>query len=143
VAVAHTNEASAIVWLDRVADAVPGESLIERVALAKAWDLAGTAFSSIACWKKSNEVLRSLIERPDIGAEGWNLFAQSALQLAEYDDAERGWRKTLAMGEKSPELSNNLAYVLLVRGRKDDLAEARKLAESAVAAAPANSSHHD
>src|SRR5207244_2672256 len=89
VAGAHATEASAVAWIDRVAPGVPADSLVERVALARAWNKTAATFSSIPCWKKSNEVLHPLLERPDIGADVWDLFAQSALQLADYDDAER------------------------------------------------------
>src|SRR5206468_3234376 len=74
----------------------------------------------------------------------WNLAGRNALELADYDEAVKDWRKVRSLTPGPPaSLSNNLAYVLLVRGDKADLDEARKLAESAVAATPEESTCHD
>ena len=67
----------------------------------------------------------------------------TAQALGDFATAEAGYRKALALAPKSPATQNNLAYVLWLRGREQDMGEAQRLAEAAVAAAPENASFYD
>ena len=63
--------------------------------------------------------------------------AQAAHFLGDYATAEQAWRTVRrAVANPDPDVLNNLAYVLLVRGNPNDLAEATRLAQQAVSASP-------
>jgi cytochrome c-type biogenesis protein CcmH/NrfG len=143
LATAQPDADAAKAWIGQVAPHLPKDSTIEQAALAEQWHAIGKRFGTAAAFERARDVLRPLTARPDAGAELWDLQGRNALELADYDDAVKSWRKVVALTGPRPTVSNNLAYVLLVRGDKADLEEARKLAESAVAASPDESTYHD
>jgi tetratricopeptide (TPR) repeat protein len=143
LATAHGDADSATAWLGRAAPHLAKDSVIEQGALAEQWHAVGKRFGSQSALERSRDVLQPLVARPDAGAELWDLQGRNALELGDYDTAVSAWRKVVALSGARPTLSNNLAYVLLVRGNKADLEEARKLAESAVGASPDESTCHD
>jgi tetratricopeptide (TPR) repeat protein len=161
LAAAHKDEAAAVAWLDQVAPLVPADAADEQLTLAAAWHAVGNATGSAAAYGKARDLLRRLVDRPDaanISADAWDLLARNALELAEYDDAVRGWQQAAKAGstknggtknggtkpgDADPGLSNNLAYALLLRGKAGDLPEAERLAKQAVAGSPATSGFHD
>jgi len=140
---AHPDEAAVVRWLETVAALVPADSVTERYALATAWQTAGQTLASPECSRRGKALATALTETPSAGPELWDLLARVSLDLGEYDDAERAWRTAIKLGRTDAGTSNNLAYLLLIRGKPQDLDEARKLAEQAVAAAPTVSSFHD
>jgi predicted Zn-dependent protease len=52
-------------------------------------------------------------------------------------------RAVLAANPQMPEAKNNLAYVLMLRGKSEDLSEAKRIADEAVAAKPDNATFRD
>lgn len=130
-------------WVERVTPLVPAESTRECVALANAWFAVGTKFAWEPALAKAKETLQPLTERPDAGAAVWQQWSVVAEAMGDLDGAERGYRELMKLLPDAPAVQNNFAYLLLTRGRPADLAEARALAERAVAAAPDSATFHD
>lgn len=145
MAASHKDESAAVAWLDQVAPLVPADALEEQFALASAWHAVGGSTASAAAYGKARDLLRRLVDRPNVSADGWDLLARNALELADYDDAVRGWQQAAKAGGRTdpPGLNNNLAYALLLRGKAEDLPEAERLAKQAVDASPSSSGYHD
>ena len=143
LAPAHPDEPAAAAWVEQVVPFLAKDSVVERYALAEAWHEVGKSRHAPAALRMAREVVASMIEHAEAGPAVWDLMARNALESGDYAEAERGWRKAKDLGQKDPAVLNNLAYVLLARGDKAALAEARDFAEAAVAASPETASFHD
>ncbi|MDB5290103.1 MAG: tetratricopeptide repeat protein, partial [Phycisphaerales bacterium] len=86
---------------------------------------------------------KPLIAKSDAKPQVWLLAAVAAQAQGDYPAAEEAFRHVLRANPQSPDSQNDLAYALWLKGRAEDLAEARKLAEAAVAAQPMNASFYD
>jgi predicted Zn-dependent protease len=67
----------------------------------------------------------------------------AAESAGDMEQSVRANRKLLESRVDDPDLQNNLAYALLERGKADDLPEARRLIEAALARHPSNSTYLD
>jgi cytochrome c-type biogenesis protein CcmH/NrfG len=133
---------AAIAWINQVAPLM-SDAIEEQVALARAWYEVGTRFDLASAVEKSRDLCKPLIDSANAGAPAWMCFALATQYLGDYAAAEHAFRQVLAGAPHSPDARNDLAYVLWLRGRNEDLPEAQRLAESAVAAAPNVASFYD
>ena len=91
----------------------------------------------------ANKVLQPIISRSPQVTQAWVLTAMTAQAQSDYVAAENAYRRVLARTPNSPDCLNDLAYLLWLRGRETDIAEARQMAESAVALRPNEASFYD
>ncbi len=139
----HRDLDSAVDWIKQVAPSVPVDSADEQLALATAWYSVGMQFDSAQSLLRARDLLQPWTQRHAASGPIWQLWAMTAQGLGDLATAEAGYRKALALMPKSAATQNNLAYVLWLRGRDQDIAEALRLAEAAVAAAPENAGFYD
>jgi Flp pilus assembly protein TadD len=126
--------------------AAAGDEHEELLVLADAWFTIGSLGSFPQALEKARDLLKPITLEAGGPAESpraWALFAYVVQELGDYDAAEVSWRRLIKSGVDDPAFANNLAYVLLIRGRKEDLPEARDLAQRAVDKAPRAAGFHD
>jgi tetratricopeptide (TPR) repeat protein len=140
---AFDNAAGASAWIEQIAPLVPPDAPAEQVALADAWCAVGVKFSSDAEIQKAKAIAQPLANDPKTAAEGWRLMAMVSEQSGDMDGASHAWRRMLKLKPNDSNLQNNLAYALLHSDKPEDLAEARKLIEAALAKSPNNSTYLD
>ncbi|HEX8916563.1 MAG TPA: hypothetical protein VF796_29700, partial [Humisphaera sp.] len=106
-----------------------------RTRLADAWLTAGLRTGDAGMFRSAVTLTGPLLAADRPSLEALFVHATASHHLGDYDGAARAWRAALAQRDE-PGFANNLAYVLLVRGDRADLDEARRLAERAYAAVP-------
>lgn len=134
---------SATAWIEQVRPLIQLDAPQERAALARAWYGIGVQFDSSAALANARDLLQPIVAAPDASGPVWMLWAMTTQSLGDYTAAEQGYRQVLKLAPASADAQNDLAYVLWLRGRGQDLPEARRLAEAAVAASPAVASFYD
>ncbi|HWE94420.1 MAG TPA: tetratricopeptide repeat protein [Tepidisphaeraceae bacterium] len=139
----HTDAQGASAWIAQVAPLASKDSVEEQYALAKAWYTAGTQYDSPKALDAARDVVKPLIAQPDAKPQVWLLAAVTAQGQGDYVSAEEAFRHVVRANPKSPDAQNDLAYALWLRGRPEDLVEAQKLAQAAVAAQPTTASFYD
>jgi tetratricopeptide (TPR) repeat protein len=139
----HKDADAASAWIAQVAPLTSRDSVEEQYALAKAWCLVGTQLDSPKALDSARDVIKPLVARSDAKPQVWLLAAVTAQAQGDFAAAEEAFRHVIRANPQSPEAQNDLAYVLWLKGRTEDLPEARKLAEAAVAAQPMNASFYD
>jgi predicted Zn-dependent protease len=137
------DTATAANWIDRVAPAMDLKLPAEQLRLALAWYNVAKRLNDDAALTKARDLLKPLADGPAAIAGAQLLYGSVAQLLNDLPTAESAYRAALPKADASdlPMLRNNLAYTILLRD--GDLTEARKLAESAIADAPANSAYQD
>lgn len=115
----------------------------EQYDLARAWYEVGMQFQSTEALESARRVLAPVLGSSDCPSRAWVLAALTAEAQGDYPAAEKAQRRLLALDPKSPDVQNDLAYVLWLEGQAENLPEARRLAESAVAARPQLASYRD
>jgi predicted Zn-dependent protease len=143
LAAEHKDAEAASDWMAKVSPLVPTDSILERLALADAWEHIGTKFDSPAAHESARDVLKPIVQDPTVPAQAWSLWATVNQSLDNIPEAEHGWREYLKSNPADPRVMNNLAYMLLLEGSPSQLAEAGGLASSAIAADPSVSSFYD
>ena len=143
LATAHKDADAASNWVSRAGPSIPSHSIAEHVALADAWEQIGTKYDSMAACQRGRDVLRPLIDHPDLPADFWAAWGAINQSLDDLPAAEQAWRKYLAKLPDQPDAQNNLAYVLLLEGGTARLFEAREWSRRAIARAPAVSTYYD
>lgn len=139
----HKDTEAATDWLSKVAPMLQNGSDQERLALAAAWEEIGTHFDSAAATQQARDLVEPLLTKAPVPANAWQLAAIIWQSLDELPKSEDAWRQSLALNPNDPKSQNNLAYVLLREGGAQRLAEAERLAASAIAAAPSVSTFYD
>jgi Tfp pilus assembly protein PilF len=119
------------------------EDLSEQVALAETWCAIGGRFNHPAALAHAKAVIEPLTTNEKTANDGWRLLARWAEASGDMPQAARAYRKLLEAQPDNADVQNNLAYALLEQGKAEDLAEARKLAEQAVAKSPASGTYLD
>jgi tetratricopeptide (TPR) repeat protein len=123
----------------RIGQVVPllaAGSTDDRVALANAWYAAGTRFDDAGDLRRGLGALDPLSDAPDVPVDAVVLAGAIHQQLGQLDQAEADYRRALSLRADLPRAMNNLAWVITLR--HGDPAEARRLAERAVALLPAD-----
>ena len=135
---AHKQAATAKAWVDRAATAVGADAPVEqRLAVASAYFDAGRRTGDAGLLSRALEMVDGLAAGDALPPTAFAVRAQAAHYLGDYAKAEESWRQIRrGVANPDPDVLNNLAYVLLVRGDKKDLAEATALAGQAVAGSP-------
>ncbi|QOV91176.1 tetratricopeptide repeat protein [Humisphaera borealis] len=138
LAVTFKDEKSAQEWIDRGAAAFPAlPTIVDQLSLAEACLAAGRPTGSAELLGRAAKVLQPLATAPKPLPEALRLAALTAHFQGDYIRSEQFWR-ALRKTQNSPEVANNLAYVLLLSGRSQVLAEAHQLAVEATTADPEN-----
>lgn len=137
------NPTAAAHWIEQFAAAVPEDSLRARYEVANAWYVAGHRFPNHQkqYLGHARDVITPLTKRPDTTAVVMLMAGSIAETLNDPGDAIAAYRRALQLDPKQPIAQNNLAYLLMTQNR--DLDEARRLAESAVVAAPDEAGYYD
>jgi tetratricopeptide (TPR) repeat protein len=133
---------AAVAWLDALAPHVPRDDAAERLALARAWHIAGSRWQLPEAHLHAKEILVPMSLAPDADVDVYLVLASALQASGDLDAAEKNYRKALSLQPDNAAAQNNLAYLLLTR-EGGDLAEAETLAGKAVAAAPKVASFHD
>lgn len=134
---------NAVRWIEQIVPSVSKTAVDERVALAEAWCAIGARFATPAAFDKARPLVDALTTDPKGAADGWRLLAQLSESTNDMIGAAKAYRKLIEIQPDNADVKNNLAYALLEQGKTDDLPEARKLAEAAVAKSPTNSTYLD
>jgi len=137
------DAAAASQWLKRLAPLLSADSQPQQIALADAWQRVGSRFDSTAAFDSARDILRPMVAQPHPPAVAWRVWALANQLSGNLSEAERGWRALVDAEPKDASARNNLAYVLLLEGRKERLAEAESLSQQAIAAAPDASTFYD
>ena len=122
---------------------IPTDSATERYALARSQYHVGTKFDSADAFEAAAKTIAPDLTDDNAASQLWMLAGQIAHARSDYPDAESDYRRVLKIDPGNAPAMNNLAYVLWLKGQQDALPEARRLAESAVAAQPDDASFHD
>ena len=134
---------AAAAWVTRIEPSVPKDSPLERVRLAGAWYVIGREFGDRESLQNARAMAEPITADATVAPEAWTLLASCDEGLGNLEPAEREYRQALKLRPNHPDLMNNLAYVLLVKGDAKGLDEGRDLANKAVAASPAVASYYD
>src|SRR5665213_1971540 len=135
------DDASA--WINQLVALSPPESGPERYQLANAWYNVGVQFGAAKALESARPLVDALLKASDCPPETWLLKALVSQAQGDFLAAEKAYRQVLATNPKSADAENDLAYLLWLKGRAEDLPEARKRAELAVAARPDVASYYD
>ena len=114
-----------------------------KMRLASAWYGLGMRFERPEAFATARQVLEPLLADANSPPQAWVVAALTAQAQVDYPAAENAYRRVLQLDPQSPDGLNNLAYLLWLKGKPEDLAEAGKLAEKAVAARPNDASFCD
>jgi tetratricopeptide (TPR) repeat protein len=142
LATAHRDASAASAWIERIAPRVSETSPAERKALAEAWFAAGQRFGAADAYRRAFDVIKA-VPAASLDGDGQAVLALCAQAVGDYDAAVAAHRAVLAGNPQMPEARNNLAYALMLRGKTEDLSEAKRLADEAVAARPDNATFRD
>jgi predicted Zn-dependent protease len=142
LATAHREEAAASSWIERIAPRVSQTEAAERKSLAEAWLAVGQRFGGADAYRMAFDVMRAL-PPGNLDADAQAVLALCAQAVGDYDAAVAAHRAVLAANPKLPEAKNNLAYALMLRGKSEDLSEAKRLADEAVAVKSDNATFRD
>lgn len=129
-------------WVEQIAPLL-GDAPAERAALAETWVAIGVRFSSDAALAKARATIEPLLSDDEAAPDGWRLLSMVAEASGDMEQAARAYRELLKAQPENSDVQNNLAYALLSLGRKEDLAEARQLAEKAVEKRPTSGTYLD
>jgi predicted Zn-dependent protease len=129
-------------WINDMVPSIPEGAPAEHFALANAWYTVGVRFDSSEALESASHALQPLLTERKDSLDAWMLSGQVSIARSDFPAAEKAYRQVLKM-DAQPEVMNDLAYVLWSEGQDSNLAEARKLAESAVAAKPQSASFYD
>jgi tetratricopeptide (TPR) repeat protein len=134
---------AAAAWVTRVEPSVPRDSAREQVQLAGAWYVVGREFGDRESLQNARKLAEPWAGDASVAAEATTLLASCDEGLGNLADAEREYRQALKLRPGHSDVLNNLAYVLLLRWEGTGLAEARDLANKAIAANPSVASYYD
>jgi tetratricopeptide (TPR) repeat protein len=150
---AVTSQRGRQAWLSVIADTAPTAadaasriarvepllspgSVDDRVAVADAWNTVGGRFNDADAFRRGLDELDPLNDVSDVPTDALVLSGALHQQLGQLPEAEAAYRRALVADPNLPRAMNNLAWVIALR--EGDLTEARRLAERAVALAPAD-----
>lgn len=142
-AAGHKDAADAAGWLNRVIPSIPPDSVMEKLALADAWDQIGSRYDSASAHEAARDVLQPVVTAASAPPSAWAAWATVNQSLGNLPEAERAWRQYLKAVPGEPHVCNNLAYTLLLEGAPEQLAEAEKLSNAAISADPGVSTFYD
>jgi predicted Zn-dependent protease len=134
---------SAEQWLKQLAPLLPAESQSLQIALADAWQRVGVRFQSDPSFENAIGILGPIVESKEAPPAAWRVWALSNQLSGHLAEADRGWQALLDAEPADPSNRNNLAFVLLLEGQKDQLKRAESLSRQAIAAQPDVSTFYD
>ncbi len=102
-------------------------------ALGAAWQDVGARGGGVEAFRTAVDLLTPLARRDALAAQGSLVYAASLEALGRLDEAQRWYRRALALDASLHPAANNLAYLLVRQG--SDSAEAVELAKKAVSQA--------
>ncbi len=127
------DAARRIAW---VASMVPAGSQTDAISIASAWYTAGGRFGDATAARRGLDALAPVAKGSDVPTDALVLLGALHQQLDDLPAAESAYRRALAGHANLPRAMNNLAWVIVLRD--GDVAEARSLADRAVALVPAD-----
>lgn len=130
-------------WIGQVTPLISQDAPGERFDLANAWYAVGVRFNASDALEAAGQVLEPLLTDSRSSAQIWLLAGQLDVARSNFPAAEMAYRQAMKVDPQSADAQNNLAYVLWEHGRDQDLAEARQLAEAAIAARPRDAKYYD
>lgn len=128
-------------WLERAEKVIPDDSIQERVSLANFWFALGQSTSNSDYRNRGVELLKTMAYADKPSADAIVAYAIVVYQLGDLNQAEKEYRRALAVNSEHITAKNNLA--ILVTDRGGDLDEALKLAQEVVKANPKIATFHD
>jgi tetratricopeptide (TPR) repeat protein len=134
-------ESAAVAWLEHAASTIDPASFDERIALAMAWSTLAQNSGNASHLEASRAILDRLEADPSITAERMLTIAMAAEHSKNFEAAEKRYRRALEMDANLHVAKNNLAMILVRRGKSLD--EAIQLATEATAAEPQNKNYID
>ena len=136
---AHKSADAARAWVEGCDDGRRDAPPDQRLAVAVAYFDAGRATADARVARPGGRRRRTAGGRRRPAGVRPCPAGNVAHYLGDYAKAEQSWRLVRrAVANPDPDVLNNLAYVLLVKGDPKDVAEATQLAEQAAAAEPAS-----
>lgn len=135
------NRRSATQWLNTIEQSLPEDQMIEQLMLAQATFYAGDRLRDAALVGRARALVDRATQAGQAPAGAWMLRGQIAEGSGDLQIAEESYRQALAMQPNSTLAQNNLAMVLVQRGRDMDLA--LDLAQAAAGSDPKNPTYQD
>lgn len=130
-------------WLKQLAPLLPADSQSLQIALADAWQRVGVRFQSDPAFENSIGILQPIVESKTVPSRAWRVWALSNQFSGHLAEAEHAWQALVDAEPSDPSNRNNLAFVLLLEGQKDQLKRAESLSRQAIAAQPDVSTFYD
>ena len=127
--------------LDEILDATPTQGYGDALRVAAACLTLSNRSQSTRLAARGASTLEPFVAKRASDRRGNLLYAELLRAADQLDDAERALRQMLARSPDDSGLKNALAYVLL--SRQTSLDEARRMAQEAVDALPANAAFLD
>ena len=131
---AVTSARTAGQWLDAIEPLIAADAGLQRAAFAQACFNASQRLQDSTLGERARSTADAAAQAQGAGPEAWFLRAQIADQSGDMLTAEESYRAVIRLQPTNAFAKNNLAAVLVARGRS--AAEAVELAEAAVAARP-------
>lgn len=117
-------------WLDRAEHTLPADADAERVQLAQMWEVLGGRDHDPQWAQKARAILKPLLDRPEPLPAAVLAMAMRDDADGDFQNAQKGYRRALAMTPNDIVAKNNLAMLLARSG--GNLNEAAELVDSAL-----------
>ena len=139
--VEFSDRQKAVAWLDRVAEIIPVDGIVERVILAEGYEQLGRRFGSPELVQKGTDSFVKITADPKVNAMALLAAGAHAERCNTPIPAAEYYRRAIAMDDTLWIAKNNLAMLLIRSGGDPKLATA--MAKDAVRLQPQRSEVHD
>lgn len=137
------DPASASLWIGQITPLIPPGATPERERLASAWYDIAINHDFPKGFEMSRDTLKPMLAGKDLTASGLLTLASASEMISDTAVAEEAYRRAIEVEPRQHVAMNNLAYLLMKKAGKENLAKAEELAIKATTLLPSNSSYHD